>query len=127
MKNNKKSESTINIDEFNKFLSNNATFLSGKYKQFYTKKQFPSKDLDINKTLEFIYDIFGFSKYESDPKLNNTLQKSLKKNIDEFLTEEAEEKKIVKNNVKFNETLAIKLLRYCIANNDMFAVHYDKQ
>ena len=74
--------------------------------------------------------MFSFSKYESDEKMNNTLRKSLTNNINDFLKKSQKKgNKSKKNSDKEEFTLkhAIELLKYCIENNEMFAVKYDKK
>lgn len=53
--------------------------------------------------------------------MNLTLKKSLRENIIGFVKGEKDGKKI------FNAEYGIRLLKYCIENNEMFAVHYDKK
>lgn len=53
--------------------------------------------------------------------MNNTLQKSLLKNIEDFLAGLAKKKS------PFNNKTAVELLKFCIENNEMFAVKYDKK
>lgn len=72
--------------------------------------------------IKFIYDVFSFEKYEKDEKMNQTLRKSLRENILGFLKRES-----AKEGRKFTSEDGIKLLKYCIENNEMFAVHYDKK
>lgn len=72
--------------------------------------------------LKFIYDIFSFQKYESNPKLNNTLRKGLSGNVEAFVQVSLE-----RNVQEFSRDTSVNLLKYCIENNDMFAVHYDKK
>ena len=53
--------------------------------------------------------------------MNTTLQKSLTKNIEDFLTG------LNKKKIPFNYKTAVQLLKFCIENNEMFAVKYDKK
>ena len=71
--------------------------------------------------IKFIYDVFSFHKYEQDPKMNDTLRTSLVKNISDFSSILAKKKK------QFDDTTAVELLKFCIENNEMFAVKYDKK
>ena len=54
--------------------------------------------------------------------MNDILNKSLRKNIDDFLKDNKSNNK--EKEIMFDDELSIKLLEYCIANNEMFAVHY---
>ena len=72
--------------------------------------------------MKFIYDIFSFQKYESNPKLNGTLRKGLTANVEVFVQESLD-----KDVKEFSRDTSINLLKYCIENNDMFAVHYDRK
>lgn len=53
--------------------------------------------------------------------MNNTLQKSLLKNIDDYVAG------LAKKKLQFNNKTAVQLLKFCIENNEMFAVKYDKK
>lgn len=53
--------------------------------------------------------------------MNTTLQKSLLKNIEDFLAG------LAKKKLSFNNKTAVELLKFCIENNEMFAVKYDKK
>lgn len=66
--------------------------------------------------------MFSFEKYEKDEKMNATLRKSLRENILGFIKTQNH-----KEGKKFMAEDGIKLLKYCIENNEMFAVHYDKK
>jgi hypothetical protein len=50
------------------------------------------KDLNKQSAVKYIYDVFSFNKYESDEKMNNTLQKSLLRNIEDYLAGLAKKK-----------------------------------
>ena len=65
--------------------------------------------------------MFSFQKYESDPKMNDTLRTSLIKNIEEFSAS------LVKKKKQFDDKTAVEMLKFCIENNEMFAVKYDKK
>ena len=90
-----------NVNEFNKFLSNNEDFLSEKFAEHFNGKAITFKDFKSEPALKFIYDVFSFSKYESDEKMNNTLRKSLTNNISDFLKKsQKKDNKSKKNNEK---------------------------
>lgn len=66
----------------------------------------------LNKCLKFIYHIFSFQKYESNPKLNATLREGLTSNITEYVS------LAIKKGVKyFTNEESVNLLKYCIENN----------
>lgn len=65
--------------------------------------------------------MFNFGKYEANPSLNKTLKSSLVVNVKSFVQAYAKEYQT------FTAEVAVKLLKYCIENNEMFAVHYDKK
>ena len=71
--------------------------------------------------IKYIYDVFSFHKYEQDPKMNDTLRTSLIKNITDFTSLLTKKKK------QFDSITAVELLKFCIENNEMFAVKYDKK
>lgn len=77
-------------------------------------------DPTLESCLKFIYDIFSFQKYQSNKKLNDTLRKGLIENIESFVQQTV-------SKVEFTREVSVKLLRFCIENNDMFAVHYDRK
>lgn len=110
-----------NVNQFNKFLENNHDFLQDKYNEYFKKVSLSTKDVNRNFAIKFIYDVFGFSKYQSDEKMNATLQKSLLRNIQDYL------QILNKKKSQFNYKTAVELLKYCIENNEMFAVKYDKK
>lgn len=110
-----------NVNQFNKFLENNHDFLQDKYNEYFKKVSLSTKDVNRNFAIKFIYDVFGFSKYQSDEKMNATLQKSLLRNIEDYL------QILNKKKSQFNYKTAVELLKYCIENNEMFAVKYDKK
>jgi hypothetical protein len=82
--------SANNVSEFNRFLNNNSSFIHEKYDQFF-QAALPISALrseeNMEKCLKFIYEIFSFQKYESNPKLNNTLRKGLSANVESFVQE----------------------------------------
>lgn len=53
--------------------------------------------------------------------MNNTLQRSLLKNVEDFVAT------LTKRKLTFNNKTAVELLKFCIENNEMFAVKYDKK
>ena len=57
--------------------------------------------------------------------MNATLQKSLTTNINDFIKSEL--RKGRSQDDTFSGEMSVTLLKYCIENNDMFAVHYDKK
>ena len=123
-----KKDSTKNVSEFNRFLDNNQDFLSEKYRQYFaegTRLGSLSSEGQLHTTLAFIYDIFSFGKYKNDPKLNATLQKSLADNIRAFVKQKLQASGSEED--PFHGPGAVQLLKYCIENNEMFAVHYDKK
>ena len=53
--------------------------------------------------------------------MNSTLQKSLTKNIQDYVVGLNRKKNM------WNSKTAVELLKFCIENNQMFAVKYDKK
>ena len=115
-----------NVNEFNKFLENNEDFLQEKYTEHFKNKSVPLKDFKNQAAIKFIYDVFSFSKYEADEKMNKTLKKSLTTNINDFLKIMTEKSK-KGSKLEFDLKNGVELLKYCIENNEMFAVKYDKK
>jgi hypothetical protein len=116
------SKPNSNLSEFNRYLDNNLDVLSEKFYDYHPTS-FPLKALSssphIQGALGYIYDVFNFSKYKSNPQLNYTLTTSLTQNITDFQASQTAD--------TYNAEMAVRLLRYCIQHNDMFAVHYDKK
>ena len=81
--------------------------------------------------------MFGFNKYEQDAKMNKMLKESLNGNVKNFnkltLDRLSKNKKaggknvLALKDVAFTSEMSVELLRYCIQNNEMFAVHYDRK
>lgn len=100
-----------NVNEFNKFLLNNGDFLQEKYDEYFGKPSIGLRELNRQAAIKYIYDVFSFQKYEADEKMNTTLQKSLLKNIEEFVAGLARRKE------QFNPATAVELLKFCIEHN----------
>lgn len=111
-----------NVSEFNRYLNNNTDILREKFSQFY-QAPFPLAQLTqpphLEHSFDFIYDVFNFGKYRDNEALNLTLRTSLQVNITDFQQNQTDS--------SFEPEMAIRLLKYCIQHNEMFAVHYDKK
>lgn len=70
--------------------------------EHFKKKSIPIKDFKNEPCIKYIYDVFSFTKYESDEKMNKTLKKSLTTNINDYLQKVSSEQK---KGVKFDFNL----------------------
>lgn len=89
-----------------------------KYREYFVVDSLPINSIDPDTVVKFINDVFSFDRYDKTD-VRETISVSLKENFHQF-------KELNKGINKFSSKVAIDLLKFCIKNNQMFAVKYEK-
>lgn len=116
-----KEQDNRNVEEFNKFLANNEELLMDKYREYFIKDslKITAKTPSVESVVKYITDVFSFDKNSvRDAEMLLKIESSLKDSYHQFLKDHRDIK-------LFNFQVATQLLKFCIVNNQLFAVQYE--